>query len=173
MHRTRFDDDRWDRVRPRRPPFLVDAVDLAAEPARVDPAAGCQRADHDRHGVLAAGGVDHVLEQERLALALRDPAPELPADERVQLGVLVDRAVHADQEAVPLQRRQMLMQVGVGPRRGDLPRLGYRHERASVSGAPVIVRVRVPGFKAGLGTVAPRRHGRSLLHRLCASMSLW
>ena len=60
-------------------------------PMRIDLGRGRERADHHRHVVAAALGVDHVGEQERAALVLRHAAEELPAHQRMQLGVLVDR----------------------------------------------------------------------------------
>jgi len=63
-----------------------------------------------------AAPVDDVLEEERLALRLGDAPPKLPADQRVQLRVLVDRSGHAHELTRRLQRRQVLVQVGIATR---------------------------------------------------------
>ena len=72
-------------------PGRVDLVERAAHADAIDLAARRERADHDRDVVAPALGVGHVGEQERLAVLLRDAAAELPAHQRVHLGVLVDR----------------------------------------------------------------------------------
>jgi len=54
-----------------------------------------------------------VGEQERLAVGLGEPADELPAHQRVQLGVLVDRAVDLLQQAARAQGRKMLVEVRI------------------------------------------------------------
>ena len=77
----------------------------AAHAGRIDVPRGRERARHDRDVVAAAGGVGDVGEQERAALRLGEPALELPPHPRVQLAVLVDRAVDADEQALRLQRR--------------------------------------------------------------------
>ncbi|MEJ0071917.1 MAG: hypothetical protein WDO24_27925 [Pseudomonadota bacterium] len=63
-------------------------------------------------------------EQERLAVDLGEPADELPADQRMQLGILVDRPVDLDQQPAFAQRREMLLQIGIAT-------LGLGHGRSS------------------------------------------
>ena len=102
-------------------PLLLDVLDLAADAEAVDLAVGGEDADRDRNVVALPLGVGDVLEQKPLALRLRNAAAELPAHQRVHLGVLVDRPLHPHQMAVPLQRRDMRVQVGVGEvRAGDV-----------------------------------------------------
>ena len=95
-------------------PGLADLFDGLAHADGVDLRVGRQRADHHRHVVFLAAAVDHVGEQERAALVLRHAADELPADERMQLGVLVDRPVDARHQPGRLQRREMLLEVERG-----------------------------------------------------------
>ena len=94
-------------------PVLLDVLDLAADADAVDFAVGGQDAHRDRDVVPAAGAVDDVFEQKSLALRFRDAAAELPAHERMHLGVFVDRPLHADQQPLPLERSDMRMQVRI------------------------------------------------------------
>ena len=85
------------------------AVDADA----VDFAVGGEPADQHRDVVLAALAVGDVGEQERLAVLLGDAAAELPAHQRVHLGVLVDRTVDRDQQAGFVERAHVVVQVRV------------------------------------------------------------
>ena len=76
-----------------RDPARVDLLERAADADAIDLAIGGEPADQHRDVVLAPLAVDDVGEQERLAVLLGDAAAELPAHQRVHLGVLVDRAV--------------------------------------------------------------------------------
>src|SRR6185437_1290998 len=58
-----------------------------------------------------------VGEEKGLAVGLGQPADELPAHQRMQLRILVDRPVDDAQQPMPLQRLDMLMQVGIIARR--------------------------------------------------------
>ena len=113
-HGAFVDDARRQRLRRGRDPARVDLVERAADADAVDFAVGGEPADQHRDVVLAALGVGDVGEQERLAVLLLDAAAELPAHQRVHLGVLVDRAVDADEQAGLLQRADVVVQVGVG-----------------------------------------------------------
>ena len=95
-------------------PALVHLLERAAEPDAIDLAVGGEPADQHRDVVLAPLGVDHVGEQERLAVPLGDAAAELPAHQRVHLGVLVDRPVDPDQQAGLVERADVVVQVGIG-----------------------------------------------------------
>src|SRR5258708_7277760 len=79
----------------------------------VDRAVGRDRADDDRDRIFPAAAVDHVGEQEGLPVLLGQAADELPAHQRMQLGVLVDRAIDRDEQALALQRLEVLMEIGV------------------------------------------------------------
>ena len=98
-------------------PLGLDVLDLRAHADAVDLRVGGDRADHDRHVVFAPAPVDDVGEQERLALVLVDAADELPAHQRMQFGILVDRPVDGAQQAALLQRLQMLVQIAIASRR--------------------------------------------------------
>src|SRR5262249_51027532 len=75
---------------------------------------GGERAHRDRHVVAAAAPIDHVGEQEGTALILGEAALELPARQRVELAVLVDRPLDAHQQAGRLQRRPVLLEIKRG-----------------------------------------------------------
>ena len=62
---------------------------------------------------MAAFGVDHVVEEEGLAVGLGNAAAELPAHQWVQLGVLVDLAVNRDEQAGAVEFGQVFVQVAV------------------------------------------------------------
>ena len=57
--------------------------------------------------------VDDVGEEERLALGLVHAADELPAHQRMQLGILVDRPVDGQEKSRLPERGQMLVQIGI------------------------------------------------------------
>ncbi len=96
-----------DRVHPRG----LDLLDRPSHADRVDALRRRQRADRDRDVVAAPLGIDHVGEQERAALILGEPALELPAHQRVQLGFLVHRAVDAHQKPRGFETREMLLEI--------------------------------------------------------------
>src|SRR5262245_5638215 len=96
-----------DRVRP-------GSLDLVRRPSHadgIDARRGGERPDHDRHVVCAAAGVGDVGEQEGAALVFGEAALELPAHQRMQLGVLVDRPLDAHDEALRLEQREVLLEV--------------------------------------------------------------
>lgn len=76
------------------------------------------RASRGRKGVVAfaAFGVDDVGEEERPALLIRHAALELPSDQSMQLGILVDRAVDPDEQVARLKLLQMSLGIGLGSR---------------------------------------------------------
>ena len=94
---------------------------LSPHADRIDLRRRRERADHDGHVVAPALGVDHVGEQEGAPRALGDAAEELPAHQRVQLGVLVDGAVDAHQQAARFEIGEMGLEVERGPARLVLP----------------------------------------------------
>ncbi len=102
-----------DGVRDRVVPFRLDLRYRGAHADAVDGAVGGDGADHDGDVVFAAVPVMDVGEEERLALGLVQPADELPAHQRVQLGILVDRPVDGQEKSRLPERRQMLVQIGV------------------------------------------------------------
>ena len=70
-----------------------------------------QCADRDRHVVAAAVSADDVGEQEGAPVRLVEAAAELPAHQRMQLGVLVDRAIDAHEEPRRFKIGEMLGKV--------------------------------------------------------------
>src|SRR6185436_1472828 len=84
-----------------------------------------------RHFVLAAAAVDHVLEQERLAVALGQPA-ELQPHQRVKLGVFVDGSRDPYEPARLIQPLDVITQGR--PRR--------RHSKLSCVLRPLLIAAR-------------------------------
>ena len=104
---------RRDRVAHRPLPGLADLVDGNPHADRIDRRVGRERADRDREVVAAPVGVDHVGEQERLAVGFRQAAAELPADQRVEHGILVHLAVDPVEQTGRVERREMVLEIGV------------------------------------------------------------
>src|SRR5579875_755600 len=113
LRRSILDDDRLDRVLERRLPARADLLEGTAHPECVDAPRPGEPADQDRRLVSLPGRVDHIGEQPSLASLLGDAAAVLPADERVHLGVLVDRALDAIEQACFLEGGDVLAQVTV------------------------------------------------------------
>jgi hypothetical protein len=128
-------------VRDRLHPGLADLLHRPAHADRIDPRRGADGADRHRHVVAAPGTVDDVSEQEGAALCFGEPALELPAHQRVQFAVLVDRPVDAGDEPRRLEPRQVLLEIArrsgfnrlllqghrfVEHRPGSVPRTGPR-----------------------------------------------
>jgi len=94
-------------------PLLLDGLDVAADADAVDFTIGGEDPDRNRNVVASAGAVDHVLEQEPLALRFRDAAAELPAHQREHLGVFVDWPLHAEKQAIAFQGSDVGVQVRI------------------------------------------------------------
>ena len=92
-------------------PGGADLIDLAAHADGVDVRRRRQRADHDRDVVLAAFGIGDVGEDKGAALVFRHAADELPAHQRMQLGVFVDRRVDAHDQAGGFEIGQMFLEI--------------------------------------------------------------
>jgi hypothetical protein len=103
--------DGWNRLGYRLRPGLADLVDRQTQAGGVDLRRGGKPADQHRDVISPAVAVDHVGEQERAALIFVQAALELPARERVQLRILVDRSVDADQQSLGFQPGDMFLQV--------------------------------------------------------------
>jgi hypothetical protein len=99
-----------DGVRPARADLVVSR-DVHAD--AVDRGIRGERPDHHGNVVIPPGGIDDVGEQERLAVALGDAAAELPAHQRMHLGVFVDRRIDAPQQARLVETVDVVVQVGV------------------------------------------------------------
>ena len=76
-------------------PCLADILDRTAHADRIDLRGGAERSDSDWNIVAPPGSIDHVGEHEGAASVLAQSALELPAHQRMQLTVLVDRPVNA------------------------------------------------------------------------------
>src|SRR5260370_22180466 len=94
-------------------PFRRDIIDVAADADAVDLAIGSEDPYRNRNVVASAGAVDHVLEQEPLALRFRNAAAELPAHQSVHLGVFVDWPLHAEKQAIAFQGSDVGVQVRI------------------------------------------------------------
>ena len=108
-------DLRRDRLGDRVIPRLADLVDRTAHADGVDLGRGGERADRDRNVVAAARAVDYVGKKKSATLVFGEAALELPAHQRVQLAVLVDRAVDAGDEAALFEPAQMLLEIARRP----------------------------------------------------------
>ena len=94
-------------------PLGLNLIHRGIHAGAVDGAVGSQGAHHHRNLEFAALAIDDVVEQKGLALALGHAADELPAHQRMQLGILVDTTADDLQQTTLLQTIQMLMQVGI------------------------------------------------------------
>src|SRR5690349_3772886 len=105
---NRVDDAaRSNRLRDSRAPGTADVVEAATEADSVDGVVtGKPRYQH-RAVIGAAGGIRRPREQERLALLFRNAAAILPAHQRVDFGVFVDRAINDEKQAGLRQRGDM------------------------------------------------------------------
>ena len=108
------DDARRDRVGDGVIPLGLDLFDRRAHADAVDRRVGGDSADHNRHAVFPALGVDDVGEEKGLTLGFVDSADELPAHERMQFQILIDRPVDGEQQVALLERLQMFVQIGIG-----------------------------------------------------------
>ncbi len=79
-------------------PLRLDVLDRRIHADAVDRPVRRDRPDHDGDIEFAAAAVGHVGEQEGLALRFIHAADELPAHQRMQFGVLVDRPVDGEQK---------------------------------------------------------------------------
>ena len=120
LARRGLDEFRWDRVVAvaftQRSGLLLRSRPCQA----VDRGGGRERADDDREVVsLRPERIDHVGEEKGPPRLLGEAADELPAHERVQLGVLVDRPVDPHEQAALLEARDMLLKIDSNSRRFD------------------------------------------------------
>ena len=103
--------DRRDRMRDRVHPALADILDRSAHAERIDFGRGRNRAHDHRHVVLSAGGVHDIGEEEGAAFCFGNAADELQPDQRMQLGVLVDRMIDPRQQPPRLEIREVLLEI--------------------------------------------------------------
>ena len=111
MAGRRFDEHRRDRMVDRMHPDIAELLDRHAHACGIDLVRGRQGAAHDGHVVFLALGANHIGEQERLALAFRIAADELPAHQRMQLGVLVDRPVDPQEQPARFEIGEVFLEI--------------------------------------------------------------
>lgn len=92
-------------------PSGSNLLDLAPHALRINLRRGRERAQYNGHVVFLAVGVDDVGEKKRLALIFRNPADKLPAHQRMELSVLVDRTVDTNEQALAFEIGQMLLEI--------------------------------------------------------------
>src|SRR5256885_13744843 len=92
-------------------PGSADVLDLSPHALRIDACRSRERAEHDRNVVFLALAIDDIGEEKRLALLFRHAADELPAHQRMKLGILVDRPVDADEQALRFEIGEMLLKI--------------------------------------------------------------
>jgi hypothetical protein len=95
-------------------PRRANIFHLLAHADRINPRRGRERAHHHGHVVAPPLGIDDMGEQEGAPFVFRHAAEELPAHQRMQLGVFVDRPVHPDKQALALQLGEMLLEIEPG-----------------------------------------------------------
>ena len=123
----RMDPRRRNRIGDRPHPGAADFRDRLPHADGVNVGRSGKRADHDRDIVAPTLGVGDVGEQERSPLVLGNAAQELPAHQRMQLGILVDRPLDAHQQAVGLEIGQVMLEIE--PRAAALQRGARRDGR--------------------------------------------
>ena len=152
---------RRDRMGDRMVPLGLDVLEFGIHADAVDLRIGGDGADHHRDIVFAPAPVDDVGEQEGLAVILVHAADELPAHQRMQFRIFVDRPVDGAQQAALVQRLQMLVQVAIATRRlrhAGSPTLGGQH--TGFIGGTTMPRQ----MDSGIILMAP--HGHSVAQRL-------
>ncbi len=105
------DRDRRDRVGDRLHPGLADGIDRLPHADGVDLGGRRERSHYDRDIVMPPLGVRHIGEKECASLVFGHAAQELPAHQRVQLGVLVDGAIDSHEEAPRLKVGEMVLKI--------------------------------------------------------------
>ena len=100
-----------DRIGDRPHPGRADAVHRLAHAGRINVRRGRQRPDRHRHVVAPALGVGHIGEQEGAPLVFGQAAEKLPAHQRMQFSVLVDRVVDTHQQAAGFEVGEMGLEI--------------------------------------------------------------
>ena len=139
-------------------PGVANLGDLAAHAHGVDFRRCRQRADHDWNVVFAALGVDYVGEEKRAALILRHAANELPAHQRVQLGVFVDFRVDALEKAGGFKIGNVVLKI-------ETRASAFRMRAAKFVGL-----VEHDGTASFLGAPTVSTSKNSCVLRICASL---
>ncbi len=120
MARRFIHDDGCDRIRLRTFPPRLHFFRSGPHSEAVDTAVTRERADNDRKPVSASACIDDVREQESTSRVLLDAADVLPAHQRVQLRIFVDRPVDGQQQAFLTKKVEMLVEVRITAYRGWL-----------------------------------------------------
>ena len=82
-----------------------------AHPHGIDFRRRRKRANRNRHVVALPARIDHVGEQKSAPLIFPQPTLELPAHQGMQLGILVDRPIDAQEQPARIERREMILEV--------------------------------------------------------------
>ena len=97
-----------------------------AGPFRPRRSAAMRQARRPQPGSHSAGRpIDHIGEQERAALILSQPAAELPAHQRVQFSIFVNRLLDAHEQTLRVEPRQMFLEIERRPRRHGFARTRF------------------------------------------------
>jgi hypothetical protein len=112
-------------------PHRAQLIERMSDPDLINPRACSHRADDDGDVISLALRVHDIGEQHCLAIVLVEPPAKLPAHQRMDFRVLVDRDVHLQEQSRLFQRRELIVQIEIGarrPRRAWSSRLGHlRH----------------------------------------------
>lgn len=109
--RGRANDGRRNGICDRIEPCCLDLFDWAAHADRIDFRRGGERADRDWNVIRPCARVDDIGEQKSAPLILPQSALELPAHQRVQLGILIDRAIDPDQQPALFERGKVRLKI--------------------------------------------------------------
>ncbi len=102
-------------MRDRLVPRPADVLDRAPHADGINRGRRRERTRRHRHVEAPPVGTHHVGEQEGAALLFVEAALELPAHQRVKLGVLVDLAVDTDEQPGGIEPCEVLLEIGRRP----------------------------------------------------------
>src|SRR5262245_4850390 len=94
-------------------PGVSDILDLAAHPDGIDLIVTRKAANQNGNVILASFTVGEIGEEKSLPVLRRDAPAELPAHQRVHLGVLVDQPIDFDEKPGIAKRFDMLVKIGI------------------------------------------------------------
>ena len=94
-------------------PGGADLVERAAKANPIDVRIGGEPRDQHRYIVAGAFAIGGLREQECSPIAFGNAATILPADQRVDFCIFVDRLIDDDQQPGAVQRQHMIVQIGI------------------------------------------------------------
>ena len=113
LARRFFDDFGFDGVGNGMTPSFANVCNCTAHAGAVNLTRCCQCAHHNGNVVFFAFAIDHIGKQKSFAVGLGYTPPKLPANQGVQLGVLVDGAINGDQQPLLVKFGQVFVKITV------------------------------------------------------------